>query len=98
MTLQKLPQTATVDTAGFSEPVHVQGGSLYTRGDDRLVESGGRFKIFNKMRARLVILSGEGYIKWARGETPFAAGDGFLCDGEGELDLYGACAFLLARE
>ena len=97
MTLQKIP-AAPPGTEGFDAPVRVQGGLMRKRGGDRLVESGGRFKLECTGKARLFILSGEGYFKWARGETPFAAGETFLLDGTGECDLYGICAFLVARE
>ena len=97
MTLQKI-SAAPPDTEGFGEPVRVQGGTLRKRGDDRLVESGGRFKLECTGKARLSILSGEGRLKWARGETPFSAGETFLLDGTGECDLYGTCAFVWARE
>ena len=98
MTLKKTACSAPADTEGFSEPVHVQGGTMRTRGRERWIESGGRFKLSCEERAQLFVLSGEGYIKWARGETPFAAGDGFFCEGEGELDLYGACTLIWVRE
>ncbi len=97
MTLQKIA-AAPPDTDGFGEPVRVQGALMRKRGDDRLVESGGRFKLECTGKMRLFILSGEGHFKWARGETPFAAGEAFALDGAGECDLYGICAFLVARE
>ena len=97
MTLQKI-MAAPPDTEGFGEPVRVQGGVMRKRGDDRLVESGGRFKLDCAGNMRLYILSGEGHFKWARGETPFSAGEAFLIGGAGECDLYGICAFVWARE
>lgn len=97
MILQRI-SAAPPNAEGFGGAVRVQGGTLRTRGGDRLVESGGRFKLDCAGSARLFILSGEGQFKWARGETPFSAGDAFLLEGTGECDLYGICAFLLARE
>ncbi len=91
-------QAAPPPAAGFGEPVHVQGGEMRTRGRDRLVESGGRFKLDCETRANLFILSGEGYIKWARGETAFAAGDAFALEETHETELNGVCAFLLIQE
>lgn len=71
---------------------------MRSRGGDRLVESGGRFKLDCAARGALYILSGSGFIKWARGETPFSAGDAFVLEETGETELNGACAFLFTRE
>lgn len=89
---------APPDRSGFGEPVHVQSGEVRTRDGDRLVTSGGRFKYVFEGRAALYLLEGAGYIKWARGEVPFSAGDTFSLEGEGELDFYGACVFMTVRE
>ena len=91
-------QAELPDTAGFGDPVHVQGASLRFRGKDRLAESTGRFKLDIASRAMLYILSGEGYIKWARGETPFSAGDVFFAEETGETELCGACTFFMTQQ
>lgn len=97
MKLQPIRETAP-DVSGFGGAVHVQGGTMRSRGRDRLVESGGRFKLDCAGRARLFVLSGEGFIKWARGETPFFAGDAFLLEETGETELNGVCTFFCIQE
>lgn len=45
----------------------------------------------------VTFLEGAGHFKWARGETPFAAGETFLVQACGEYEINGACAFIVAR-
>ena len=81
----------------FSEK-KVQGALVGKNGKDLYVLSPRRFKLFAEGRERLDILEGEGFIKWKRGEIPFAAGDAFEADGAGEYEVNGGCAFTLTRE
>ena len=43
----------------------------------------------------LTVREGSGYIKWARGELPFRAGECVLAEGLEEYDLYGEGEFLV---
>ncbi len=62
------------------------------------VETPRRYKLFTEGRDELYILSGSGHFKWARGETPFAAGESFVAENAGEYELNGACTFIVARK
>ena len=81
----------------FGEATHVQGASVQTAGSLVHIVSGGRFKRFPAGSERIRIERGAGYFKWARGETPFAAGETFLVQACGEYEINGACAFIVAR-
>lgn len=100
-TLRKLTEPPAVSfdipEADFSEPVRVQGGQKRTCGNAVRVSSANRYKLFTEAKDYIRILSGEGRFKWARGETPFSAGDFFLADGIGEYELNGACEFIAVR-
>ncbi len=98
MKLKKTHADTLPNAQGFASPVRVQGGTLSARGRERLAESGGRFKLACASRATLFLLKGEGYAKWERGEVPFAPGDVFSLEGEGEIDLYGKCVFIYTAE
>lgn len=81
----------------FGEATHVQGASVQTAGSLVHIVSGGRFKRFPAGSERIRIERGAGYFKWARGETPFAAGDTFLAEGLEEYELNGAGEFLVVK-
>ena len=82
----------------FGAPGKVQGGILRTCGNTVYVESGGRFKRFAEGPEYVKIVAGSGHFKWARGETPFAAGESFVAENAGEYELNGACTFIVARK
>ncbi len=81
----------------FDEGIAVQSGRLFRGGNYLRIESGGRFKRFCAGRELVGVAEGSGFIKWARGETPFAAGDAFEADGEGEYELYGVGRYYIAK-
>lgn len=97
--LTKLNDCAeTFEGAVFSDPVKVQGGLKYECGNLLKIESGGRYKLFTETRDYIKILEGGGHFKWARGETPFSAGDIFLAEEPGEYELNGKGVFLILRK
>lgn len=75
----------------------VQGAEVGKRGDDLYVLSPRRFKLRGETKEDVFVLSGSGYIKWKRGEIPFAAGDAFTADEAGEYELNGNCVFAVIR-
>ncbi len=83
--------------ADFSAPVRVQGAEKRVYGSALKVCSDKRYKLFTETKDYIKILSGGGFIKWSRGETPFAAGDIFLAEAIGEYELSGACEFIAVR-
>ena len=100
MKLQKPQPAGTYPAAEeftFSEN-RVQGARVGRLGNMLLVESPRRYKLFTEGRDELYILSGSGLFKWARGETPFAAGESFVAENAGEYELNGACTFIVARK
>lgn len=97
MRLEEIP-AAPFSDEGFGAPVSVQSGRVRKRGNDRLVESGGRFKLFPDGNATLSILSGGGFFKWARGETPFSAGKAYALKGIKEIEVNGKSVFLFTQE
>lgn len=81
----------------FSEK-KVQGARVGKRGETMLyIESPRRYKLYTDGADRVHILSGSGHFKWARGETPFAAGESFLAEQTGEYELNGACTCIVER-
>ena len=74
----------------------VQGARTGALGDMLIVRSPRRYKRFSKEKERVCFLAGSGHFKWARGETPFGAGECFCIDGEGEYEINGACEFIVA--
>lgn len=76
----------------------VQGARTGRRGNARFVDSPRRFKLFSEGNDVVCFLRGSGHFKWQRGETPFAAGDAFRIEGEGEYEVNGPCAFIVVRE
>ena len=98
MRLVKTEETLSFDETKFSPPIRVQGGTRRSFEDLLLIESGGRFKLFTEGTDLIAVLSGEGHFKWARGETPFRAGDAFLAENLGEYELNGKGKFLIKRE
>ena len=81
----------------FGAPSSVQGGTVRKAGNVLLV-NGRRHKLFTAGRDYILIREGDGFIKWARGETAFACGDAFLLDGVGEYEINGAHEFIAVRE
>lgn len=81
----------------FGEARAVQSGTVRVCRNAVLIESGGRFKRFSDAKEYIRIESGEGHIKWKRGELPFCAGDVFLADEAEEYDFYGAGIFLVVK-
>lgn len=82
----------------FSDARAVQGGVLSVCGDVKHVKSPKRFKLYCDGTLLLRIAEGKGFIKWARGEFPFAAGDILRLRNAGEAELNGACAFFYCKE
>ncbi len=81
----------------FGEAVRVQGASVQAAENLLFIVSDGRFKRFPAGSERIRVERGAGYFKWARGETPFAAGDAFLAEGLEEYELNGAGEFLVVK-
>ncbi len=81
----------------FTNPVNVQGAEKREYQNALLITSGKRYKLFTNGVDRIKILEGEGHFKWARGETPFRAGDCFSLEQTGEYEVNGKCAFLIVR-
>ena len=75
----------------------VQGASVGKKDDDLYIISPRRFKLYTEGTETVHVLSGSGYIKWKRGEIPFAAGDAFLTEAPGEYELNGACEFTVEK-
>ena len=75
----------------------VQGADVQTAGALTRIVSGGRYKRFPAGKELVRIERGAGHFKWARGETPFAAGDCFLAEGLEEYELNGAGEFTALR-
>ncbi len=74
----------------------VQGARTGSLGDLLIVRSPRRFKRFCTRDECVCFLAGSGHFKWARGETPFAAGECFRIGAEGEYEINGACEFIVA--
>ncbi len=86
------------ETAAFGEATLVQGARRRSAGNLLHIDSPRRFKLYARGRDSVRILAGSGHFKWARGETPFAAGESFLVEGEGEYELNGRCVFVVLQE
>ena len=99
MELKKLDAAAQaalpVPPERFGAPRAVQGGKVCAAGAFVHIVSGGRFKRFPARQEALTVREGSGYIKWARGELPFRAGECVLAEGLEEYDLYGEGEFLV---
>ena len=80
----------------FSEKT-VQGAKTGKKDDLLFVRSPRRFKLYTDGCDEVIFLEGAGHFKWARGETPFAAGDCFLVEKCGEYEVNGACTFVVAH-
>ena len=76
----------------------VQGARCGRADGARIVRSPRRFKLFCEGRDELLFLDGNGHFKWARGETPFAAGQAFCIEGEGEYEVNGPCTFIAVQK
>lgn len=82
----------------FTNAHAVQGGELRACGEVKYVKSPKRHKLYGEGTLLLRVIEGEGFIKWARGEFPFAAGDILRLNNVGEAELNGACAFIYCTE
>ncbi|MGN0823172.1 MAG: hypothetical protein ACI4NG_05305 [Candidatus Gallimonas sp.] len=85
-------------TEAFGEGTRVQGGVKRALGNAIRVESGGRYKLFTDGCDYIKIHAGDGFFKWARGETPFRGGEIFLAEAPGEYEVNGVCVFTVVRE
>lgn len=83
----------------FSEQ-SVQGAKTAKRGNDVLILSPKRFKLFTEGvdYVKILVLNGEGHFKWSRGETKFLEGDEFEVNGVGEYELNGDGKYLIVRK
>lgn len=79
-------------------PVTVQGGRKFAAENEIFVISGGRYKLFTQSQDYIKIITGNGHIKWSRGETLFSEGDVLLAEEIGEYELYGKCSFSVYRK
>lgn len=95
--LTELPFPFALDEALFSEPTHVQSAEKREYRNQLLIESPKRYKLFTDTMDYVLILSGKGFIKWARGELRFSEGDMFCFEETGEYELNGACKFVVVR-
>ena len=96
MKLCKIAGDALPDAGAFAfSDRTVQGARLGRAGDSLYIFSPRRFKLFAEGRDEVVIVRGEGHIKWKRGEIPFCAGDVFAAEDAEEYDLCGAGVFFI---
>ena len=99
MNIQKTEQKTALpveEEFAFSDKT-VQGAKLGKKDNFLFVRSPRRYKLFTEGTDEVTFLEGAGHFKWARGETPFAAGETFLVQACGEYEINGACAFIVAR-
>lgn len=99
MKIQKIRQENVLPEEkdfAFSDKT-VQGAKLGKKDNFLFVRSPRRYKLFAEGTDEVTFLEGAGHFKWARGETPFAAGESFLVQDCGEYEINGACAFIVAR-
>ena len=98
MKLQKIEACAApaAEEFAFSEKT-VQGARVGKKGDSLYVISPRRFKLYAEGRDTLVVVRGEGFIKWARGEAPFRTGDCFAAEACGEYEVNGDSEFAVLR-
>ncbi len=99
MKIQKIEQTGTLPAENdfiFSDKT-VQGAKVGKKDNFLFVRSPRRYKLYTDGCDQVTFLEGSGHFKWARGETPFAAGECFLAESCGEYEINGACAFVVAR-
>lgn len=75
----------------------VQGATVGKCGTSLYIISPRRFKLYTDGTDTVHILSGAGHFKWARGETPFAAGESFSAENVGEYEVNGNCEFAVVR-
>ncbi len=75
----------------------VQGATVGKSGASLYIISPRRFKLYSEGTDTVHILAGAGHFKWARGETPFAAGDSFSAENAGEYEVNGNCEFIVVR-
>lgn len=98
MKLQKIGTEGFIPPACvFGAPRHVQGAEVQTAENAVRIVSGGKFKRFPAGDELLHIVRGTGFIKWARGETAFAAQETFRAEGLEEYELNGEGEFLVVR-
>ncbi len=99
MNIQKiaaLPAEIAIPSANaFSEARTVQNAAVCSAEGALRITSSGRFKRFAAPAEYIRIERGSGYIKWKRGELPFAEGDLLYAERADEYDFYGAGDFLV---
>lgn len=98
MKILKTDETINVRDFEFCDPVKVQGGLKSECGGVLKIESGGRYKLFTETNDLIFVSEGKGFVKWARGEFAFSAGDSFVIDGAGEYELNGKGVFFVKRK
>ena len=92
-----LPEGLRFSFPGEPEVTFVQGSVRAACNNLLRIESGGRFKLFTQTKDYILIESGKGFVKWARGELPFCAGEILLAEEAGEYELNGKGVFFLIR-
>lgn len=75
----------------------VQGAKIGKSGNDLLIISPRRYKLYTDGADRVKIVEGEGFFKWKRGETKFRTGDNFEISQVGEYEINGKGTFVVLR-
>lgn len=75
----------------------VQGARIGKKGNDLLIVSPRRYKLFTSGMDRVKVLEGNGFFKWKRGETKFSAGDCFEVSDVGEYEINGNGTYIVVR-
>jgi len=61
------------------------------------IESAKRFKLYTEQSDLIYVLSGNGFIKWSRGEKVFSSGDLLLFNNVAEYELNGRSVFIVLK-
>ena len=91
-------ETTPLSKENFSDFKTVQGARMAQKDSAVYAESPRRYKLFCDTAHEIYIISGAGFIKWARGELPFTAGDCFCAEEIGEYELNGNCVFEVIKK
>ncbi len=75
----------------------VQGAKIGKKDNALLIVSPRRYKLFTDDSDIVVILEGNGFFKWKRGETKFIAGDIFEVSQTGEYEINGNGKYIVIR-
>ncbi len=75
----------------------VQGARIGKKGNDLLIISPRRYKLFTAGMDRLKVVEGNGFFKWKRGENKFTAGDIFEISEVGEYEINGNGTYIVIR-